>query len=202
MAPRPQPIPLNAEQRALAETCVGLAYKFALDHFRKFGGDLDETRSAALLALVDAARCFKPELGWKFSTYAANVIFRRFQHEYARSLHPKRKPYHGDGSPINTISLDHALADGSPMSDALAELFRLDEPDDCPGDDRLDRVHAVMEKILTQRQHNAFRLALEGLSRKSIAKVLGVTRGQVNNLVTASVRRLRKHFVARPGNLP
>jgi RNA polymerase sigma factor (sigma-70 family) len=68
-----------AARNALVESCKRLAYKLCCEFWHASGYakrhvPIDDMKQTALLALVMAADRFKPELGWKFSTYACNYI--------------------------------------------------------------------------------------------------------------------------------
>lgn len=68
----PRPIaPLNDEQRALAESCVGLAHAIGRAFARKHGNTGIDFQSEALLALTILGSEFKPELDVPFAAFAA-----------------------------------------------------------------------------------------------------------------------------------
>lgn len=67
--------PLTDSEKALVESCIGLAYSLARDYARKFPwkarlvGDADDLTQAAILGISAAARKFDPSRGFKFTTY-------------------------------------------------------------------------------------------------------------------------------------
>jgi len=66
--------PLNEEQRDLAARYVPLGMAIAREFTAGWGWIQDEMESAAMMALVDAARCFDPAFNVKFATYARRRI--------------------------------------------------------------------------------------------------------------------------------
>jgi RNA polymerase primary sigma factor len=75
-----------------AEDHIGLVYSIAQELanteevcIRAFGRDVSEYLGEGFLALQTAKKNFKPELGWKFSTYASEVIRDRLIQAARRS---------------------------------------------------------------------------------------------------------------------
>ncbi len=66
--------PLNEEQRELAAKYVPLGLAIAREFSVGWSWIQDEMESAAMLALVDAARCFRASFNVKFATYARRRI--------------------------------------------------------------------------------------------------------------------------------
>lgn len=66
--------PLNETQRDLAARYVPLGMAIAREFSAGWGWIQDEMESAAMMALVDAARCFDPSFNVKFATYARRRI--------------------------------------------------------------------------------------------------------------------------------
>ena len=67
---------LTDEQKKLADDNHRLAFKFAGKNRAPFGMDHDEWISECLYCLLRAAKCFKPELGFSFVTYAWRAMER------------------------------------------------------------------------------------------------------------------------------
>ena len=86
--------PLTPDQSRLAESCHLLAIKLGNERARACGARGDEADtlvSASLLGLVLAARSFKPELGYKFTTWAQACCKQAIYLERRRqAIHRKR----------------------------------------------------------------------------------------------------------------
>lgn len=67
--------PLTAEQRRLAEDNYGLVVHM-LRELRVSDRDNDDAHEAGCMGLMQSTRHFRPELGFKFSTYACTAIAR------------------------------------------------------------------------------------------------------------------------------
>lgn len=65
-----------AAQTLLWHANLRLAMRIALDEHRRGHGELDELFQEGAIALQRAIRCFRPQLGYKLSTYAYNTVSR------------------------------------------------------------------------------------------------------------------------------
>jgi RNA polymerase sigma factor (sigma-70 family) len=180
--PAPKHMPL-AECNRLCEENVGLAYHCA-DHwlartsatFVTFLGGPDEVKAACLYFLVHAARYFDPARGWKFSTYACNIIFRNL----AR-LHKQEGPKMPGGSvDFEGVARDQngalAVEDDGPrrveLRDELARLRR-----------HVARLSDADRELLTAR-------FFAGRTYRDLAAESGVSRSSVQNHERAALARL------------
>ena len=80
---------LTAEQRQLAADNHNLIYQVL--HERHWS--IDEYYDIAAIGLCKAAKAFKSELGYKFSTYACKYIVGEVLHTYRKARAQKRDGY-------------------------------------------------------------------------------------------------------------
>lgn len=98
----------------------GFAYSCARN-FSRGRGDIEDLRQEAVLGLMDAADRFDPDLGWRFSTYAAWWIRSRISNSIVDGHAPVkvnsgvfRKLYFALGKATRQVELDLGAAGGSP----------------------------------------------------------------------------------------
>lgn len=127
-----KPIPLTPEQAKVAGDNIGLVHAMMrLPHVRACGIDRGELLSIGQLVLCDCARLFKPELGFKFSTYACRSILTVFSREVTR----RKRFRDAEGHPRDPVSLATRRGDLSDprgnappaghVSDEVAEQFAI-----------------------------------------------------------------------------
>lgn len=104
-----------------------LAYHIALKVWKRGGrsADLEEFRSEALLALVDAARRFDVSKGFAFSSYAYPCIegqlLRYLQVDSELSVNHREKIAAGEAVPVTKVGLTITGSDGEEMERPIAD---------------------------------------------------------------------------------
>lgn len=105
----------------------GFAYSCARD-FSRGRGDIEDLRQEAVLGLMDAADRFDPDLGWRFSTYAAWWIRSRISNSIVEGHVPVkvnsavfRKLYFALGKTTRKVELDLCAAHGSAAADLVRQ---------------------------------------------------------------------------------
>lgn len=122
---RTGPLDLLADHRSLP-ALVGRDYFIA-------GSDTDDVEQEAFIALWEAARSFRPELGVPFEAFARDVIRRRLADAITRAERLKHRPLSyalrsttgEDGGPIDPIDLVSSRAPST--EDRVIELEELRE---------------------------------------------------------------------------
>jgi len=181
--------PLTVEQWRLVTENTGLGYQALYNYMRRHGYWWDDDvieelfHDVSLPSLIRAARYYRPERGWRFSTYAMNALIRgmhiRVQRHFGtRPGKPRVLPEtdHGyDGWYEDTV----ASATGPPLvvlQDEVAHVL-------APLNDR-ERF------ILWQTQ------AL-GTTRLHVASMLGIHRERVRQLEAGAIAKVRKAWRRR-----
>lgn len=177
---------LTPPQRDLAAANVGLARLVCVRTFRgrrrlaAGAADLDDAVGDALLALCRAAAAFRPDLGFRFGTYAGRAVAHA-----ASNL--GRGPRHRAWAPLPAGG--HDPADPAPgPEESAAELDRAESA---------RRAVALLLSRLSGPQREAVELVyLRGVAQADAAASLGVTRQAINNRLREALRRMRR--LARP----
>lgn len=177
--------PLTPEQWKLVTENQGLIF-FVLDKARARGFRVDEDDAliAAGDALIRAARCFKPERGFKFSTYATRSIFSALR-ESRMGRHARRCRRFSDLSEDAERMAASKPAPAQPEPTEHAEQIASIRRVLCLLDDRTQMVIRL-------------RYGLDGIPRMRLSDVgetLGVTRERVRQLQAkgeADLRRILK----------
>jgi RNA polymerase sigma factor (sigma-70 family) len=157
----------------------------------------DDFVQEGYMALMTAARCFKPRLGFAFSTYAAKAIHSRMQ-RFSRKDQTVTIPYNVNLNTVRTISMDAPLPGDDSDRLCVSDMFKSDEHL------RLDKLHhaAQLEKLLSSgvlepREEDILRQQY-GIGNKGpvagrvLAKKYGVTRQRIDQLSKTAINKLRK----------
>ena len=170
---------LTDTQRQLVEDNVQLAYWFAgREQWRPYQVSQDEWLSECMYVLVKAARAFKPELGFKFSTYYSRSFFGR--RSVVVNVIRKRREFVWDGD-----------EDFSPLAIIAAE--------DCDPSEGLDidDLSALLRDIwanIPRSYRDGFDYWLRrfgGESASSIARQVGVSRQAICQRCEKAMRFMR-----------
>ena len=192
----PTPAAIDARQR-LVLSCVPWAANVATKFFytplaRRANADLRDLLSEAMLVLCRAVRRFDPERGLRFTTYVGHAIWNDLSKFIRKHGHcvtlpvrdPKDEDLHNSASQVwaGVLSLD-AGADLCPRA-TEAE----------PEDDTLDRLrhrYATLAPVCSARERDTLRMRAEGMRYSDIAKIMGVTKSRVGQIVMRAIKRLQ-----------
>jgi RNA polymerase sigma factor (sigma-70 family) len=171
--------PLDSERQALAAQWVGLAHLIALRHARRRRlqvADCEIARSAALLALCEAARYYQSEKG-HFAPYATRVINRAVRRELQ---------CHGLVRVPRRARWNQSVVLGAQAEQVLAAAVAPAADRDRP----LDLAFCLAR--LSDRDHLIIDLRLQGLTLKAIARRLGQSREKIRLDELRVLRRIRR----------
>ncbi|WP_296141169.1 sigma-70 family RNA polymerase sigma factor [uncultured Tessaracoccus sp.] len=184
-----------AAERTLWEGNLRLVMRIAIDANRRGHGDVDELFQEGCLALRDAIRKYRPELGYRLSTYAHGAIARRMQHFEQGST------YVSDSRHFRALRRHHDDAEQSPTVNPLAlarradpeVLDRLVDPTD-PYED-IDR-HGTDFVALLAPRHSAvlrMRFGLDGevWPQDAIARHFGVSTSTISRWEQLAIEEAR-----------
>jgi RNA polymerase sigma factor (sigma-70 family) len=174
---------LTEEERDLTAKHVGLAHYWAKRYFSSARDYNDEQDiiGASLLGLCQATLTYRPELGFKFITYASHYCKREIRKALAdRRL--VRTPPKNKAIKIRTVGATalRALVDPAPgpveraeWAEAIEAIRKL------PAQER-----AVLERVRA------------GDTLAEIGRSLGLKRSRINQIKMAGIRRLSRRFSA------
>jgi RNA polymerase sigma factor (sigma-70 family) len=178
---RANPKPLTDEQRDLVAANLGLIGT-AVKRYRTGEIETDDLAQIAFLGLCKGARSFKPELGYKFSTYGTKAALGTVSHEFRR-----RK-------------VRQAVSGKSTLRDPEILAVHPGAPDDIDGSiDRAteaERVEAAIGRLPDRYQY-VVRARLEDRTLSEIGRGLGVTKERARQLEQLAHRALRQ--MLQPG---
>jgi RNA polymerase sigma factor (sigma-70 family) len=184
--------PLTPEQQALASRYIPLARSIALRWTLAWPKHADEFRSAAYLALVEAAESFDPARRVKFATFARYRItgaLRDVQRHLIRAglgqVEPEARP------------MVRSLVDGD---EEIGRVLGLAGPDEeHVGDDVEDAEWVeAMTRCLPARHRQVCRLVfLDDLNQGEAAAAAGISRSYVSVLFREALGMLAEEYGRR-----
>lgn len=143
---------------ALAESNLRLAYfltgRLSRSLIRLHGG-FDDAAQVAAIALIRASRDFKPELGFKFSTFAGTCITNALQN-------PLR------GRSVRSIALPEHFDAAAPMP---------------PDPHAHDQLHQALDRLREREREIVRRHFFDGLTFEAIGLALGISGGRAQQIL-------------------
>ncbi len=167
----------------IVERNLGLVYSM-IGRFSNRGSDEDDLLSDALLALTRATDRFNPWRGYRFSTYACNVIARALMRRGKRESNYRRLfPVQHDAS--------FERAEGMPDTDAELYVERLR----WALDQNIGALTEMESEILARR----FPASRESkLTFQEIGNVVGLSKERVRQIQNVALLKLREVLVGDP----
>lgn len=179
---------IEKEHAELVEDNMGLAYYWA-NKFRG-RGDWDDLESAAMHGLTKASNHFRPELGYKFGTYATWWIRQYIQ----RAVEQQRRAGFKQLRGARPVKIEPRPATKG-RKDEVPSLHEL-------ATDRAERPTARIERtelwdrlmryLPARLREVLWLLYQEDLTLQEAGDVLGMSRERVRQLETRAIRKLRK----------
>lgn len=193
--PNVNPNALTPEQQELVTDNVSLLHWVALRYFNRSPflqsrfANSDDAVSAGAIGMVKAARLFDPSRGFKFSTYATNVIERCILRAAQEELVVR--------IPINFFSRANAgraerfgrAADAALSCQSLPGDFEPETVDEMPED--YSRLHERIGDLDGCEQAVIRMYFWEKLTLQAIGLEIGVKRERVRQIRDAAVAKLR-----------
>lgn len=142
---------------------------------QKFTGEYEDLFQIGCIGLIKAARTFKKEKGYAFSSYAIPII----RNEILMSLRKKR---------IATVSLDEPInEDGNGNIITLADMLAGKENVESAIIDSAEMMHKtyVLKSLMSPKYLKVFNGHISGLSQIEISKMTGMSRQMVNKTIMA-----------------
>lgn len=192
--------PLTPDQQQLAADNIRLVYLLVHRLQRRRPGlNFDDLVGAGMMGLVQAARCFDPARGVRFSTYACNCIKRHLRIESNVGLiyvpqeawsHPRLGRWAEQSRAIASLSANPAFFKGVLCSRNHAAQVEADEE----SQHRRARLYAALNR-LDPRDGEVIRLFhLEEISVIEIASRWNVSRERVRQILHRAMSRLKEAF--------
>ena len=153
------------------------------------GGDSEDLTQEGMLGLLSAIREFNQSMNASFKTYAELCIRRRLISAVKTASRRKHTPLNEGVSFEDVFSHD---IDFSPGYSTLA-FHRVPE-EQVLARESADEFFRIYSRCLSEFENTILRYYLEGLSYRSIAKVVGRTEKSVDN----AVQRIRRKLARQP----
>jgi len=159
----------------LAERNIRLALHTA-NKWHQTGIDDEDLFSLTLFGLTKAAKYFRPELGYKFATFAVDVMSKEILQDIRRRKKHK-----------NVFSADEIL-----YNTQTGDEYTL--TDIIPAKEQIEGIVVLTELInnLTAQQQDIVRLLCEGYTQCEIAIMCGCSQCQISRLQSG----IKKRFAA------
>jgi RNA polymerase sigma factor (sigma-70 family) len=169
---------LALTQQVLAHWWVRRFYR----RLKCLGIDMDEAVGEAKLALLRAARGYRPELGFCFSTYASQSI--------RRSLAQLCKGYARKRLSKTMVSLSSAIRDGRGSLCDLIEDPRAPERMSLDHRELCDLLREAVRQ-LPARSRTVVEMVMNGSTLQDVGASLGVTKERARQIFIEAKDRLR-----------
>lgn len=129
-----------------------------------------------VIGLVEAVERFKPELGYKFSTYATfRIRGRALTYLQKASRHTQQMP-EMDKMALLTAGKERLLKD---PDDIAQESFLL------------ERIHYCIQELPTKERHAFEAVILKERAPKDVSQELGISRSYLSRLLKKSWRKIK-----------
>lgn len=186
-----QSLALNGDreaEEALAGRYLQLVRAYARPYFL-VGGDSEDLIQEGTIGLLAAIRCFSPEAGASFKTFAVHCIKSRLLSAVKSASRLKH-------SPLNeSLSLEQLSEDSSTPLSVFPELFRNSPEDVVLARESKEELYSAFSSCLSKFEMKVLKLYFEGLSYTDIAARLG--KDEVKSVDNA-VQRIRRKLARNP----
>jgi RNA polymerase primary sigma factor len=167
----------------IVEQNLGLAYSM-MSRFNTRLIDEDDLLSDAMLGLTRAVDRFNPWRGYRFSTYACNVIVRALMRRGKRERNRRR---------LFPVQYEVSLERPESLPDSERELYveRLSQV----LQDNAGQLTDLETRVLTQRFSGERR---DRLTFQEIGNTVGLSKERVRQIQNIAIRKLRRALAADP----
>ena len=166
--------PLTAEQQAMVSDHIRLAWKYSKSNRVPPGLTMEEWESECFLTLVQAARSYKPALGFKFSTYA----YKCFRSRWARMYQRYKSQKHAAHQTVGLELMEKLIPD--PRQDSVSAQGAKVQLDFLMG-------------ILSEYEREILFRRMDGEPLRDIGKTLGISTEWVRQKQEVAIRKMRIH---------
>lgn len=185
----PRRVPLSRHEQELAASCYALALRKAAYFGRDFPALREEAVSAACVALVLAARAYRPEMGFKFTTYAGRAIRSHLQ-KLASGPYVRRRRDAGFVERTFTDTECAAPHGSSKVTDTDVISDRSIREGSEYAEDR--ELLALAWKHATEFERRLFHYAyVDQMTAAEIGREIGYSREHTRQLLKKALERLR-----------
>lgn len=149
------------------------------------GGDTDDVRQIALIALMEAVRSFDPSRGAEFKTYASTCIRNRLL-DAVRSAGANK-----NSALNNSVSLDDETEDGGVAPGELVSP-ELSPEQQCIAKEAEEAFFEALREVLGEQDLSVIKLYLACVPYKEISKKLGISAKKVDNTVYNAKKKIAR----------
>jgi RNA polymerase sporulation-specific sigma factor len=153
------------------------------------GGDSEDLTQEGMLGLLSAIREFNQSMNTSFKTYAELCIRRRLISAVKSASRRKHTPLN------EGVSFEDVFSDDIDFSPGYSTLaFHRVPEEQVLARESADEFYCIYSRCLSEFENTILRFYLDGLSYRSIAKVVGRTEKSVDN----AVQRIRRKLARQP----
>ena len=149
------------------------------------GGDTDDVRQIALIALLEAVRSFDPSRGAEFKTYASTCIRNRLL-DAVRSAGANK-----NSALNNSVSLDDETEDGGVAPGELVSP-ELSPEQQYIAKEAEEAFFEALREVLGEQDLSVIKLYLACVPYKEISKKLGISAKNVDNTVYNAKKKIAR----------
>ena len=149
------------------------------------GGDSEDGRQIALIALLDAVRSFDPSRGAEFKTYASTCIRNRLL-DAVRSAGANK-----NSALNNSVSLDDETEDGGVAPGELVSP-ELSPEQQYIAKEAEEAFFEALREVLGEQDLSVIKLYLACVPYKEISKKLGISAKKVDNTVYNAKKKIAR----------
>lgn len=149
------------------------------------GGDTDDVRQIALIALLEAVRSFDPSRGAEFKTYASTCIRNRLL-DAVRSAGANK-----NSALNNSVSLDDETEDGGVAPGELVSP-ELSPEQQYIAKEAEEAFFEALREVLGEQDLSVIKLYLACVPYKEISKKLGISAKKVDNTVYNAKKKIAR----------
>lgn len=149
------------------------------------GGDTDDVRQIALIALLEAVRSFDPSRGAEFKTYTSTCIRNRLL-DAVRSAGANK-----NSALNNSVSLDDETEDGGVAPGELVSP-ELSPEQQYIAKEAEEAFFEALREVLGEQDLSVIKLYLACVPYKEISKKLGISAKKVDNTVYNAKKKIAR----------
>jgi RNA polymerase sporulation-specific sigma factor len=160
------------------------------------GGEQDDLIQEAMIGLFNAIQTYEEESGASFKTFATLLIKRKVQTAVRSANRQKNKmlnyflTINNQGVIVSDTNLDFEDDENSSETGVYIESKILDPENAVISKEAVKYIKLQIENKLTLLEKNVLQLYIEGKTYSEIAKELGLSRKEVDNILFKTKRKL------------
>lgn len=152
----------------------------------KYGFEYKDLYQEALVGFSDALKSFQENKNSSMATFITLCVDRKLQNAIRKSSRIKNRVL------LESLSLDHVYEEYNiPLKEVISDNNENDPLTSITKDEEFDELLEIIEKSLSSREYEVYKLLVSGLSYNEIAKILGKTPKQIDNTIQRIKNKVR-----------